>query len=794
MNYIQENNFTKNYFIMENEQFHNNNENKIKNKFYQNPSVISDDEFMKNNFYPLKNSKNINLNLNGNNSNNLNKNYNYRENNNNNNIFGLNFHQDEENENEIVNSLHFSKFIGSNKTTYINYNKNISLNIDYNNKLNNYEQKIKNNRNIISNNMKNSLLMDDEPFQISNSKYTESNIENQSIYNNSNININYKNNIKNNIEKEPEFFTRKNNFNQIGLSKNNYINNNKNTVERNKTKIYNKSKEHMKLDEEQINLKKNLLLNNKYMNNIQITKNKKQNIIKHNKSFSTNRNLLNNNHIYKNNSFIINKNYKTHKNKNINNYAYNIENNCNNMDNNNNIKKKINSDRIHNINNSNIPKCNPNYNIIIKEDNLKKIYSKRQKAELDMVRGLLIYDKKSFNFNIKNGNLINYFKFLNPTEPIIQINYRNIDKFYPLIRKNFISELCNNSNNNHFNNNNNDSQYQTFIDKNKIYNLIDNKKNINPNNINTKIISNKIFPNEKANFQIHNQKEKINKKNYEYFVYNENNEKIRFKTDENGLSMNFKKKIYDWLVDINIIKDKVIKIDSLPTLCINGVLLCDLINRCEGKNEILKGIIRRTSTRSQIQVNINKALEYLRSKEKFPSRHLWDNLEISRGNSLIIWQLLEDIYNFYGNKVTFERRIKKNSIKNQLNKTFTEENNKNFIKEDLEFNNFYSNTPLKERKMKTINAFRNKFANEINNSKHSSTSNMNKNTKNKIVENINTNKNKNILNYNKNKNENIHNINNFELRKESYNRNNLNHTNDNFYESEMFSIDNCMII
>ena len=454
-------------------------------------------------------------------------------------------------------------------------------------------------------------------------------------------------------------------------------------------------------------------------------------------------------------------------------------------------KKKINSDRIHNINNSNIPKCNPNYNIIIKEDNLKKIYSKRQKAELDMVRGLLIYDKKSFNFNIKNGNLINYFKFLNPTEPIIQINYRNIDKFYPLIRKNFISELCNNSNNNHFNNNNNDSQYQTFIDKNKIYNLIDNKKNINPNNNNTKIISNNIFPNEKANFQIHNQKEKINKKNYENFVYNENNEKIRFKTDENGLSMNFKKKIYDWLVDINIIKDKVIKIDSLPTLCINGVLLCDLINRCEGKNEILKGIIRRTSTRSQIQVNINKALEYLRSKEKFPSRHLWDNLEISRGNSLIIWQLLEDIYNFYGNKVTFERRIKKNSIKNQLNKTFTEENNKNFIKEDLEFNNFYSNTPLKERKMKTINAFRNKFANEINNSKHSSTSNMNKNTKNKIVENINTNKNKNILNYNKNKNENIHNINNFELRKESYNRNNLNHTNDNFYESEMFSIDNC---
>ena len=121
----------------------------------------------------------------------------------------------------------------------------------------------------------------------------------------------------------------------------------------------------------------------------------------------------------------------------------------------------------------------------------------------------------------------------------------------------------------------------------------------------------------------------------------------------------------------------IIKIDSLPTLCINGVLLCDLINRCEGKNEIIKGIIRRTNTRSQIQVNINKVLEYLRTLEKFPSRNLWNNIEISKGNNVIIWQLLDDIYNFYANKMTFKKRHKKGFNNNSNNISSDNNNNLN---------------------------------------------------------------------------------------------------------------------
>ena len=299
------------------------------------------------------------------------------------------------------------------------------------------------------------------------------------------------------------------------------------------------------------------------------------------------------------------------------------------------------------------------------------------------------------------------------------------------------------------------------------------------------------------------------------YMEKENNNKL----DKDGISLQLKKKIYDWLVDISIIKDKVIKIDSLPTLCINGVLLCDLINRCEGKNEILRGIIRRTSTRSQMQVNINKVLEYLRTLEKFPSRHLWDNHEISKGNNIVIWELLDDVYNFYGNKIKFNRKIKKNNNRNNLNRTFTQTKSNNKDKNNnFEYINTYSNTPLKGRKKNSLNIINNKYNNNINNEDSLFSNNQNNYPKYNFTPIINKKKKKkkkmsyNIINNNNNVNKNIFkiyednkinkrekinktnknifdfNFNNKEI--ESSNRNNINHTNDNFYESKMFSIDN----
>jgi hypothetical protein len=314
-------------------------------------------------------------------------------------------------------------------------------------------------------------------------------------------------------------------------------------------------------------------------------------------------------------------------------------------------------------------------------------------------------------------------------------------------------------------------------------------------------------------------------KNYNKIVFDHDNLNTNYLNKENNnfygneqfekdddIPIQLKQKIYNWLLDINILKDKNLKIDLIPKLCINGVLLCDLVNRCEGKNEIIKGIIRRTYTRSHIQVNINKVLEYLRTLEKFPFRHLFDNIEISKGNNYIIWELLDDIYNYYGNKIKFNKNIRNNN-NISLNRTFTKPKKSIENKKDNSMvNGINTKKVLNHRNMFTINAFRNENNkynyNTLNNNKnsrysYSHTPVINKNKKKKIANNDNichTNK-SNInekraskIKQKKNYKSNNMNINNdlkynFNERKKSTNRNNLNHSKDIIDESKMFSFD-----
>ena len=273
------------------------------------------------------------------------------------------------------------------------------------------------------------------------------------------------------------------------------------------------------------------------------------------------------------------------------------------------------------------------------------------------------------------------------------------------------------------------------------------------------------------------------------------------------------------------------------------MLLCDLINRCEGKNEIIKGIIRRTNTRSQIQVNINKVLEYLRTIEKFPSRNLWNNIEISKGNSLIIWQLLDDIYNFYGNKINFKKKKKgfnnnndtiNNNDNNYMNRTFTRERPKSKSKLEninMNLNNKLNKDEIYYEKINSLNISKNNTNNNYN-KKYQNNLSENRNNYNTKYSRINHNPDEYSINIQKRKkilddklldkyneidnndnnkylydnskklskrgktNNNTNNTNNYYINNnpykitlESSNRNNLNHTNDNFYESKMFSMD-----
>lgn len=67
--------------------------------------------------------------------------------------------------------------------------------------------------------------------------------------------------------------------------------------------------------------------------------------------------------------------------------------------------------------------------------------------------------------------------------------------------------------------------------------------------------------------------------------------------------------------------------------------------------------------RSHIQININKLLDYLRSLEKFNPRNLWSNNEICSGDLKTIFELLDDIWNFYSNKIFYKPIRRKSKFK-----------------------------------------------------------------------------------------------------------------------------------
>ena len=111
-----------------------------------------------------------------------------------------------------------------------------------------------------------------------------------------------------------------------------------------------------------------------------------------------------------------------------------------------------------------------------------------------------------------------------------------------------------------------------------------------------------------------------------------------------------KKRLYKWLIYLNIIKKELISIEQIPLLCSNGVLLSDLINKCEGRFPTIKGISRYSLNQTQIKANITKVLSYLESNEKFKSKYLWSGNDIMSGDVDVIWGLLYDVYVYYNTK------------------------------------------------------------------------------------------------------------------------------------------------
>ena len=254
-----------------------------------------------------------------------------------------------------------------------------------------------------------------------------------------------------------------------------------------------------------------------------------------------------------------------------------------------------------------------------------KLYNQKEKAFINMTRGIA----NSHRLNNVDYSMfqLKYLKFFKPSEPIIEVSYNNLKKYHILTKL---------------------SQTEPIQKK------TEPPKKIQPpkSSVMKKTVPQKISAPIKEMTQAYS-----------------NYQQESLESVNDGVSMTLKTKVYNWLIEIGIIKEKIISIEQLPSICINGVLLCDLVNRCEGREEKIKGIIRKTTTRSQIQVNINKVLDYLRSIEKFSSHHLWSGSEIAKGDRKVIWELLDELCSFYGKQNIIYSRTRSTNVSFARNKT-----------------------------------------------------------------------------------------------------------------------------
>ena len=81
--------------------------------------------------------------------------------------------------------------------------------------------------------------------------------------------------------------------------------------------------------------------------------------------------------------------------------------------------------------------------------------------------------------------------------------------------------------------------------------------------------------------------------------------------------------------------------------CESGELLADLINIIEGKEERIKGIIRKSKSSTVKSANVMKVLRYLREFPKMPGTYIWSDKEILEGNLEVISGLIYDVLSFY---------------------------------------------------------------------------------------------------------------------------------------------------
>ena len=86
-------------------------------------------------------------------------------------------------------------------------------------------------------------------------------------------------------------------------------------------------------------------------------------------------------------------------------------------------------------------------------------------------------------------------------------------------------------------------------------------------------------------------------------------------------------------------------------------------------------------------------LDYLKSKQKFNKRHLWDTRGILIGDKKIIFGLLTDIFEYYNIKInqTNILRIKQSSLNKEIKENIVIDEEENFEDEEINDEDFVDN-------------------------------------------------------------------------------------------------------
>ena len=330
--------------------------------------------------------------------------------------------------------------------------------------------------------------------------------------------------------------------------------------------------------------------------------------------------------------------------------------------------------------------------VIFEENNLNKIKPKfcNFKEELNK--------KKYINKNINNHTI----DYIDDSNNIFN-NYMNKNEIIKPLKRNDDLEYNSHKNNNNDNNLDNQKNNNKY---NEIKSLIN---NIEP--IKRKYLSrqnsvlwdmNKKMPEDLNNVieDTNNKKEIIphssslcnlhkssNKYNYDIKISDVKNNDKNF--DKNNQIKNIKQidknNIMLWLMYLKLIKKEEANSILIPQYISDGILLCDIINKCENENRI-PDVYRKMSSKEEALINIKKALDFLKNLEKFPKRHVYDNELIFEIDEQTIWELLDDILNYYSDLNGYPKEFKENvnSTNNLNNFDDLINNNKNSLSRNIQ--------------------------------------------------------------------------------------------------------------